>query len=66
MLLEDAPKGVQVHLLQHALVACLQRQLTLLLDLEGIGRAGVVQVVGQRRNEGEEPLLLREAAPKCL
>lgn len=43
---EDAPKGVQVHLLEDAFIIGLNSQLALLLDLEGIGRPGMVEVVG--------------------
>lgn len=43
---EDAPKRVQVHLLQHAFIIGLHSQLTFLLDLESIGRPGMVEVVG--------------------
>ena len=59
---ENAPKRVQVHLLQHALIIGLHSQLTLFLDLKGIGRAGMVQIVRKGSNEGIKPLFFGQAA----
>lgn len=61
MFLEDAPKRVQVHLLQHALIVGLDSQLTLFLDLEGIGGARMVQIVRKGSNEGIKPLFFSKA-----
>lgn len=66
ILLQQLPKGKEMHLLKNRLKPILHCHFTLLFYLEGIGVARVVEVVDQRSDEHEKPLFLGEALLELL